>query len=204
MAKRIDDYKNLDINQNICNQHGVFRMNDNTLATVEIISQDSAVIQLENNECLNELIEEFRFYAEHITHFYNKKLELLKEFPHKNLIEIDIFELQPSQFFVNEDKVNAVSSFVNSSKDVVIPIIKKDEMIIVLDGHTRLYAASMKGIKTVFVFDTETDQYIYDFVEEAQRRNIKNVSDLKRLSHEDYEKEWYSYCDNYFKDKKGE
>lgn len=204
MAKRIDDYKNLDINQNICNQHGVFRMNDNTLATVEIISQDSAVVQLENNECLNELIEEFRFYAEHITHFYNKKLELLKEFPHKNLIEIDIFELQPSQFFVNEDKVNAVSSFVNSSKDVVIPIIKKDEMIIVLDGHTRLYAASMKGIKTVFVFDTETDQYIYDFVEEAQRRNIKNVSDLKRLSHEDYEKEWYSYCDNYFKDKKGE
>lgn len=204
MAKRIDDYKNLDINQNICNQHGVFRMNDNTLATVEIISQDSAVVQLENNECLNELIEEFRFYAEHITHFYNKKLELLKEFPHKNLIEIDIFELQPSQFFVNEDKVNAVSSFVNSSKDVVIPIIKKDEMIIVLDGHTRLYAASMKGIKTVFVFDTETDQYIYDFVQEAQRRNIKNVSDLKRLSHEDYEKEWYSYCDNYFKDKKGE
>lgn len=204
MAKRIDDYKNLDINQNICNQHGVFRMNDNTLATVEIISQDSAVVQLENNECLNELIEEFRFYAEHITHFYNKKLELLKEFPHKNLIEIDIFELQPSQFFVNEDKVNAVTSFVNSSKDVVIPIIKKDEMIIVLDGHTRLYAASMKGIKTVFVFDTETDQYIYDFVEEAQRRNIKNVSDLKRLSHEDYEKEWYSYCDNYFKDKKGE
>ncbi|MEF9892209.1 MAG: hypothetical protein RR738_02580 [Anaerorhabdus sp.] len=204
MAKRIDDYKNLDINQNICNQHGVFRMNDNTLATVEIISQDSAVIQLENNECLNELIEEFRFYAEHITHFYNKKLELLKEFPHKNLIEIDIFELQPSQFFVNEDKVNAVSSFVNSSKDVVIPIIKKDEMIIVLDGHTRLYAASMKGIKTVFVFDTETEQYIYDFVQEAQRRNIKNVSDLKRLSHEDYEKEWYSYCDNYFKDKKGE
>ncbi|MEA4875866.1 MAG: hypothetical protein RR598_09525 [Anaerorhabdus sp.] len=204
MAKRIDDYKNLDINQNICNQHGVFRMNDNTLATVEIISQDSAVVQLENNECLNELIEEFRFYAEHITHFYNKKLELLKEFPHKNLIEIDIFELQPSQFFVNEDKVNAVSSFVNSSKDVVIPIIKKDEMIIVLDGHTRLYAASMKGIKTVFVFDTETEQYIYDFVQEAQRRNIKNVSDLKRLSHEDYEKEWYSYCDNYFKDKKGE
>lgn len=204
MAKRIDDYKNLDINQNICNQHGVFRMNDNTLATVEIISQDSAVVQLENNECLNELIEEFRFYAEHITHFYNKKLELLKEFPHKNLIEIDIFELQPSQFFVNKDKVNAVSSFVNSNKDVVIPIIKKDEMIIVLDGHTRLYAASMKGIKTVFVFDTETDQYIYDFVEEAQRRNIKNVSDLKRLSHEDYEKEWYSYCDNYFKDKKGE
>ncbi len=204
MAKRIDGYKNLDINQNICNQHGVFRMNDNTLATVEIISQDSAVVQLENNECLNELIEEFRFYAEHITHFYNKKLELLKEFPHKNLIEIDIFELQPSQFFVNEDKVNAVSSFVNSSKDVVIPIIKKDEMIIVLDGHTRLYAASMKGIKTVFVFDTETEQYIYDFVQEAQRRNIKNVSDLKRLSHEDYEKEWYSYCDNYFKDKKGE
>lgn len=204
MAKRIDDYKNLDINQNICNQHGVFRMNDNTLATVEIISQDSAVVQLENNECLNELIEEFRFYAEHITHFYNKKLELLKEFPHKNLIEIDIFELQPSQFFVNEDKVNAVASFVNSSKDVVIPIIKKDEMIIVLDGHTRLYAASMKGIKTVFVFDTETEQYIYDFVQEAQRRNIKNVSDLKRLSHEDYEKEWYSYCDNYFKDKKGE
>ncbi|MFV0551156.1 MAG: hypothetical protein ACK5L6_04415 [Anaerorhabdus sp.] len=204
MAKRIDDYKNLDINQNICNQHGVFRMNDNTLATVEIISQDSAVVQLENAECLTELIEEFRFYAEHITRFYNTKFELLKEFPHKNLIEIDIFELQPSQFFVNEDKVNAVSSFVNSSKDVIIPIIKKDEMIIALDGHTRLYAASMKGIKTVFVFDTETDQYIYDFVEEAQRRNIKNVSNLKRLSHEDYEKEWYSYCDNYFKDKKGE
>lgn len=203
MAKRIDDYKNLDINQNICNQHGVFRMNDNTLATVEIISQDSAVVQLENTDCLNELIEEFRFYAEHITHFYNTKFELLKEFPHKNLIEIDIFELQPSQFFVNEDKVNVVSSFVNSSKDVVIPIMKKDEMIIVLDGHTRLYVASMKGIKTVFVFDTETDQYIYDFVEEAQRRNIKNVSGLKRLSREDYEKEWYSYCDNYFKDKKG-
>lgn len=202
MAKRIDDYKNLDINQRICNQHGIFRMNDNTLATVEIISQDSAVVDIENNECLNELIEEFRFYAEHITRFYNTKLELLKEFTSKKLIEIDIFELQPSQFFVNEDKVNAVSSFVNSSKDIVIPIIKKDEMIIALDGHTRLYAAYIKGIKTVFIFNAETDQYIYDFVEEAHRRNIKNVSDLKRLSHDEYEKEWYNYCDNYFKDKK--
>lgn len=124
MAKRIDDYKNLGIDQAICDQHGVFMMNDMTISKVEIISQDSAIVHVENIDNLNELLDEFRFYAEHITNFYNDKHELLKKYPHKNLMEVDILTLQPSQFFVSEEKVNTVSSFVNTSKDVVVPIIR--------------------------------------------------------------------------------
>lgn len=202
MAKRIDDYKNLNINQTICNQHGAFMMDDKSLATVEIISQDSAIVQMDNVDYLDELLDEFRFYAEHITIFYNAKKELLKEFPHKELKEVELLSLQPSQFFVSDDKVNSVSSFISSSKDIVIPIVKNSGLNIILDGHTRLYAAAMKGIKTGFVYEAETDEYIHDFVKEARRRGIKSVNDLKRLTQKEYEKEWYSYCDNYFCAKK--
>lgn len=204
MAKRIDNFENLNIDKNICDQHGVFMMHDNTIATVEIISKDSAVVTMDKISDINELIEEFRFYAEHITKFYNSKNELIKEFPSLELKEINIDDLQPSQFFIDKEKLSAVSSFVNDKNDLIIPTLRINNINVCLDGHTRLYAALEKGIETAYIFETNTDDYIYDFVKEARHRKISSIKSLKLLSHDEYCQQWHAYCDNYFRTKNEE
>ena len=44
-----------------------------------------------------------------------------------------------------------------------------------------------------------SDVYIFDFVKEAQKREIYTPQDIKMVSHSEYEKKWYQFCDEYFK-----
>ena len=77
---------------------------------------------------------------------------------------IRIEEIQPSQFYVDEDKIEAVKTFITSPKDIIIPVMKENGKYISLDGHTRLAAAIELGYDEVIAFCTEAGDYIFDFV----------------------------------------
>ena len=68
-----------------------------------------------------------------------------------------------------------------------------------LDGHTRLYYAVLNEWKAVRAVVESSDVYIFDFVKEAQKREIYTPQDIKMVSHSEYEKKWYQFCDEYFK-----
>lgn len=194
--KRIDDYNDCRFSKKVLKQHGAFEV-DGLLYEVEIISDFEAIIR-GSNEYIKEIIEEFRFYAEHICKYYNEKMECVAEYTPLEVFDIEIGQIQPSQFFVDIEKKKAVSEFINDSKDVIIPLIKLNERFVSLDGHTRLSVAIDRGYKNVKGFITDGGEWANRFVDEAINRGIKTPYDMQTLSHEEYNIKWNKFCDEIF------
>lgn len=199
-VNRVNSYTDVRYSQKILNQHGAFLVGEDPYE-VEIISQTDAVVRGKKPDFYEAIIREFRFYAEHITRFWNESHDLIKEYPAIELVEIPIAEIQPSQFYVDESKMQAVRTFVASEQDLVIPLVRWKDRNISADGHTRLAVAAEKGIKTAHGFYTEAGDYVFDFAEEAVKHGIVSPYQLRKVSHEEYEKLWYPFCDEYFANK---
>lgn len=195
--KRINTYTDDRFSQKVLLQHGCFLV-DEAPYEIEIISDFEAVSRGKNADVYLEVIEEFRFYTPHITRFLDCNGRVVKEYPSVQLLTLSLDQIQPSQFYVDEEKIAAVSSFIHDPKDIIIQVMPFEGRFISLDGHTRLYYAVSKGWTSVrAVCDTSGD-YIYDFVKEAQRRNIYSPKDMKLLTHREYEEKWNRFCDDYF------
>lgn len=98
--QRINSYNDLRFSERVRNQHGCFLV-DGSLYEVEIISESDAVIRGEKAEVFAELIEEFRFYTPHITRFYDTQENLICEYPKSKIVELELCQIQPSQFYVD-------------------------------------------------------------------------------------------------------
>lgn len=196
--KRIDSYVDERFDDEVLKQHGAFIVDGKYQCSFRIINKDSAIVCFDKEVEVLDVIDEFRFYSEHITNFYNENNQLIKAFPEVDIFDIEINNIQPSQFFVDLDKVNAIETFIKDEEDIIIALIKKDDQFISLDGHTRLYYAVSKGYSKVKGFLTETDESIYGFVEEARKRNVFNPSQLILVPHDEYEIKWNKFCDDFF------
>lgn len=195
--KRINTYEDDRFSKIVLLQHGCF-LADEAPYEVQIISDFEAVIRGENAAVYPQIMEEFRFYTPHITKFYSADGELIKEYPDANLLTISLDQIQPSQFYVDEEKLAAVSTFIQNPHDIIIQVMPFEGRYISLDGHTRLYYAVMKGWDTVRAVVDVSNDYIYGFVEEAKRRNIHTPKDMELVSHSEYEEKWNRFCDDYF------
>jgi len=184
--KRIDSYIDDRFSKKVLQQHGAFLIDDCYPCEFEIINMDTAVIKYHDLTDTDAIIDEFRFYAEHIVNFCDVKGNVIKSFFHKEIIWVEISKIQPSQYYVDKDKVNAVKTFINTESDIVIPLIKSNGRFISLDGHTRLYIANGKGFRKVQGFITSADDTIYKCVEEAINRSIYSITDVKLVNQEQY------------------
>jgi len=198
--RRINSYTDVRFSQKVLNQHGCFLVNGEPYE-IEIISDYEAIVRGNDSTVYPAIIEEFLFFTPHITMFYNEKHEIVKQYKKAELLTLSLGEIQPSQFYVDKDKIAAVSTFLDKEEDIIIQVSKYQDRYISLDGHTRLYYAVLKGFETVRAVLAETDEYIMDFVEEAKKRGIYKPKDLVLLSHEEYEEKWNKYCDEYFSNK---
>ncbi|MGN0166621.1 MAG: hypothetical protein ACI4AB_01140 [Acetatifactor sp.] len=199
--ERIDSYEDARFDEEVLKQHGAFLVDGQYPCSFRIVDERTAVVGYHDCEKLEELIEEFRFFAEHITCFLDEQGNLLKEYPRVEIFDLELSRIQPSQFFVDEEKLKAVTSFVRVPEDVVIPVTRMENTnrYISQDGHTRMYCACQKGMRTVKAFLVEEEiDYISYFVEEARRRGIYKISDMQVLSHEEYAEKWHKFCDEYF------
>ena len=192
--KRIDSYVDARFPQQALWQHGAFEA-DGEAVWFEIVSEDKAVV---HGKCCPQLIEEFRFFAEHITVFYDENGAMLAQFPRVETFPVEISDIQPSQFYVDEEKLEAVRHFVRTERDIVVPLTQMDGRYVSLDGHTRMAAALEMGIETVQGFFTQADECLYDFAREAIRRGIRTPGDMEKLSHEEYCEKWHKSCDDFF------
>jgi len=136
--QRINSYDDERFDKEILTQHGAFVVDGKYNCGFKIINENSAIVFYDNEIDVLQLIDEFRFYSEHIVNFYDKHMELIKAFPPIDIFSISIKEIQPSQFFVDKDKVEAIQSFINNEEDIIIPLAKLKDSFISLDGHTRL------------------------------------------------------------------
>jgi len=198
--KRINNYTDKRFSQVVLNQHGCFLVDEDPYE-IEIISDFEAVIRGKDSAAYSAVIEEFLFFTPHITVFYNEKREIVKQYKKAELLTLSLNEIQPSQFYVDKEKVEAVATFVDKGEDIIIQVSKYQDRYISLDGHTRLYYAVLQGFTSVRAVLAETDDCIFDFVKEAVKREIYIPKDLVMLSHEEYEEKWNKYCDDYFSNK---
>lgn len=212
--ERIDSYADARFDSEVLRQHGAFLMDGQYPCAFRIVDERTAVVRLpacaQTGASREAVLEEFRFYAEHITRFFDEKGTLLKEYPPVETFDLAIDAIQPSQFYVDREKLEAVSSFVKRPEDVVIPVMRCEPAApaetgpenvcryISLDGHTRLYCAWQSGMKQVRAFPAEENDYIYDFVKEAQDRGVYKVGGMTVLSHEEYAEKWHRFCEAYF------
>ena len=194
---RINTYDDHRFSGEALNQHGCYLACGDVPIEIKIISQSEAIIKGDESY-FDEVIDEFRFNAEHITKFYDESGKLVKKFKDLELFKLDIDKIQPIQFFVDRDKLEAVKSFVHTEEDVIIPIAKHDGTYASLDGHTRLYLACILGFKHVYAYFSEDfDDFDY-FFDEARKRNIYTAKDLILLDHEEYVEKWDKFCDEYY------
>ncbi len=197
--ERINSYTDKRFSERVLKQHGAFLVDDEPFG-FEIISTDSAVVHMTGNECPKELIDEFRFYAEHITKFYRENGTLIRKYQAVVLFKVSLKDIQPSQFYIDEEKSKAVSSFIEKPEDVIIPLVKCNNSYISADGHTRLALAVSMGFDEVMGFTTESNNILIAFAEEAKKRNILSPYDLKIVSHSEYEVMWNKFCDEFLEE----
>ncbi len=195
--ERINTYQDARFSQTALNQHGCF-LADGEPYEVEILSSREAVIRGREEEIYPAIIEEFRFFTPHITIFYNENHTLVQEFPHVQFLTVSLKDIQPSQFYVDKEKIIAIKSFIRRATDIVIQVCRHGNRYISLDGHTRLYYAVLMGWTEVRAVEVSSGTYINGFVQEAIRRNIRSPYDLHLVSHREYEEKWYKFCDDYF------
>ena len=196
--QRINEYDDIRFPREVLIEHGAFLIDDKYKCSFKITSKNTATVEFDKEINIEEVIDEFRFYAEHITKFYDINNKIIKSFPSINIFKIDIEDIQPSQFYVDKNKVESVSSFITNSNDIIVPLDKINDELVSLDGHTRLHLATKRGYKQVYGFYTLAEDYIRDFVLEAKRRNILTPYNLELLTHEEYEKKWYIFCNDFF------
>lgn len=201
--KRVDSYEDERFSKAALYQHGAFLV-DGRPYEVELVDGRSAVIRGEDARLYPEVIDSFRFYAGHICRFLDEDGGIVKEFPPVELFPLALDRIQPSQFYVDEDKLAAVKTFISGPESIVIPVIPDGDGYISLDGHTRLEAAIGFGYKEVYAFIDEDPGCIQDFVEEAKRRGIYSPYDLKIVTHDEYNVLWNKFCDDHFAGKEAE
>lgn len=194
---RINSYMDSRFSEKVLLQHGCF-LADGKPYEVEILSDSDAVIRSENDGAYPEIIEDFRFYTPHITRFFDAHGQIVKEYPQAELLNIPLDLIQPSQFYVDEDKIAAIRTFIHKPEDIIIQVMPFEGRYIALDGHTRLYYAVMQGWDTVRAVVDASNDYIYGFVEEAKRRNIHAPKDMELVDHSVYDEKWNRFCDAFF------
>lgn len=118
------------------------------------------------------------------------------------VVFVKLDQLQPSQLYINQDKLSAVQATADySSPEGVQPIPVKDlgGLRVMTDGHTRTFAVYLAGLTSVPTYadpddlDWEAYQVCVDW---CLAEGIRSVADLagRVVSAEDYENLWYDRC----------
>lgn len=197
IIERINSYQDTRFSQTALNQHGCFLV-DGIPCEVQIIGRREAVISGQCRDAFREIIDEFRFYAPHITVFYDENHRIIRRFPSEEFVKIPLSDIQPSQFYVDLDKITAIRDFIRNEEDIIIQVLPFGDRFISLDGHTRLYYAVTMGWKEVYaVIETSAD-YALSFAAEAIARSIHTPYDLIPVCHDEYEIKWNQFCDDFF------
>lgn len=195
--KRIDGYTDGRFSKTVLDQHGAYLIDDEPYE-IEITGETEASIRGKDPSCYEELIEYFRFHAPHISRFFDEAGATVAEFPAPELVRVKLENIQPSQFFIDETKLAAIESFIRCEDDIIIQVKPYGERFISLDGHTRLYHAVKSGFSSVRAVVSDSDEWVFKFVHEAERRGVIEPKDMVLLPHEKYVVEWDEYCDSVF------
>lgn len=108
--KRINSYHNKRFQDIVLKQHGGFLIDNKYPCEFLITRYDCATVYYHDYYNIDKIIDNYRFYAKHITKFYDAHGKLLKVFNDVVIQKNNINLLQPSQFYVDSDKIQLIST----------------------------------------------------------------------------------------------
>lgn len=120
-----------------------------------------------------------------------------------NYQTIDLSRIQPSQFYISEEKLRAIETWFDPT-DLLnfdpIPIKMLDGEMVSTDGHTRCMAAMLHGMTSVpFVWEQDDlDWEMYRrCIAACKEKGIYSIIDLhdRIISASEYEIKWNQWCD---------
>ena len=123
--------------------------------------------------------------------------------PSKHQIHwMSLSTLQPSQLYINKEKLSVLQSEIDFSdrKNIPpIPVKDLDERWVITDGHTRAFAAYLAGNSRlpVYLDEDELDWEAYRIcVRWCREAGIESVADLQDrvISPERYKLLWLDRC----------
>lgn len=120
--------------------------------------------------------------------------------PKSLMMKLDM--IQPSQLYICAEKLKAVMQTLKAKPESMepIPIKKLGNEIIFVDGHTRAFAAYLRGETEVKVYweDEELDWEAYAIcVEWCEKEGIRTIADLKNriVNEKEYRELWLNRCE---------
>lgn len=195
--ERVNSYEDDRFKKIVLLQHGAFIINDEYKCSFEIINKFEAVVEYDKEiSNLDEIIEEFRYYAPQISIFKTNDGLLIKSFPKCDLIKIVLKDIQPTQFYISNHKIEAIYSFIRNPEDIIIQVGIYNNKYISLDGHTRLFYAISKGFSYVYGCKVELENQMIPFIDECKKRNVYTPYDIKMIDKSEYEEKWIKFCKN--------
>ena len=124
-----------------------------------------------------------------------------------NIFQMKLDSIQPSQLYINTEKLRYVMRLLKSKPFSVkpVPVKKIGNQVVLVDGHTRAFAAFLLGISEISVQweDEELDWEEYEVcVKWCEEEGIHTISDLKKrvVSSRDYQILWLDRCAQMQKD----
>ena len=192
-------------NQSYKNYNTSFILTDRNTVTrydFEILNHHEAIVYSDELECPKKVIEEFLFYSGFISQIRNEKQEIIYHQQPKHIMKLEIDKIQPSQLYINEEKLRRLLTWVKEPKDIIVPVIYDGNQYVLIDGHTRLKVAELLGFERVYAYMDEWEESIEDFVHFCHEEDKYTISDLPIISKNDYQMKWCDFCKNYFDTKK--
>jgi len=168
------------------------------------INGQEATLYTDTKQYIPQAIEEFLFYSSFVATVKDEGGHALATRNPCKPYLCEIANIQPSQFFINQTKLECCKMWISCPEDIFIPIAVRDGKNISLDGHTRMKAALDLGYTCVYVYPDEYDNIMFHFADEAIKRKVNSVADMEIISAEDYEIKWNKFCDDLFKRLEGE
>ena len=111
-------------------------------------------------------------------------------------------EIQPSQLFINSEKLSLVMKTfdVNPRSIEPIPVKKIGDQVVFVDGHTRAFASFLRGMSEVKVYweEDELDWDAYEVcVDWCKKEGINTIADLKErvIPSKEYQVLWLDKCE---------
>ncbi len=164
------------------------------------INKNEAKILCTNLVFIEKVINEFRKYNKNINIFYNETRSFYRAFDKEFTFKLPIKCIQPSKFFINEEKLNNIEEYIDEG-NICLPVCIIDEEYVLIDGHTRLYSMNLNYRRLVDVYIDEKYDGIEDFVYMAKENNIRDISQMHLLSNEEYHNIWDKFIKEYYDNK---
>ena len=114
-------------------------------------------------------------------------------------LTLTLAQIQPSQFYLSQDKLDKISIDFEAGEMSPLPIKRLDGKIFFTDGHSRAFKVYRAGLSDIPVYFDE-DELNWDFyrycVQACEQRGIFSIADLQNriLSQSDYQIQWLDWC----------